>query len=138
MDDLVLVRELIRFPDSSGLHNDVNHVFARVDFDALSECVGTRSSAPCSHIEIELRLNLIGWSLFARVYVPLRVLRHSRRGTPTDLAHFYTWMFRHPSSRRSGPRWAAFRSVSKNARGRRCTGSPTRWLQSNENHIVNR
>ena len=60
MEDLVLLRELIRTPDSNCFSFSINHVFSHLGFEELLECVITRAAPPCNPIAVALSLNLIG------------------------------------------------------------------------------
>ena len=60
MDDLVLLRELIRTPGSTCFPLSINRVFLNLGMEALLECVITRASPPCNPIAVALPLNLLG------------------------------------------------------------------------------
>ena len=59
MNDLVLLRELIRSPANSGAQRDINHVLLQVDFERMFECVITRAAPRCSPIAVALSLNIL-------------------------------------------------------------------------------
>ena len=60
MDDLVLLRELIRNPESNCFPLSINSVFANLRFETLLECLITRASPPCNPIAVALTFNLLG------------------------------------------------------------------------------
>ena len=60
MDDLVLLRELIRTPGSTCFPLSTNHVFANLWMEALLGCLITRASPPCNPIAVALPFSLLG------------------------------------------------------------------------------
>ena len=60
MEDLVLLRELVRTPGTNCFPLNINHVFTHIRFEELFERIITRAAHPCNAIAIALCLNLIG------------------------------------------------------------------------------
>ena len=60
MEDLVLLRELIRTPGSNCFSLSANRVFTQLRMETLFECVITRASPPCNPIAVVLSMNLLG------------------------------------------------------------------------------
>ena len=60
MEDLVLLRELIRTPGSNCFTFNINHVFTHLALEDISECVISRDAPPCNPIAIALSLSLLG------------------------------------------------------------------------------
>ena len=83
MEYLVFLLELIRPPECSGRHRDVNHVFCRIGFERISECVRTSARSPCSPIAIGLTLNLLGVKSI-----------NARKRTSWDVTEFAAWYIR--------------------------------------------
>ena len=60
MEDLVLLRELIRSPETNCFSLSINRVFAHMCLEELLECVITRAAPPCNPVVTALCFNLLG------------------------------------------------------------------------------